>query len=57
MIPWLRKHALQARWLSLIFMVVAAAGLYPTALAHHTIGILLFLGIFVAGNLVALFTP
>jgi hypothetical protein len=53
---WLRKHPREARWLSLIFMLVAAAALYPAALANYSPGIWLFLGIFVLGNLVALFT-
>ncbi len=57
MITWLRKHPQQARWLSMIFMVVAAAALYPAAQMHNSTWIWLFLGIFVLGNLAALFTP
>ena len=41
----------------MIFMVVAAAALYPAAQTHNSTGIWLFLGIFVLGNLAALFTP
>jgi hypothetical protein len=55
MIIWMRRHAHISRSLSLALMVVASAGLYRAAQTHVVPGIWLFLGLFILGNLLALF--